>query len=99
MIVDLNKKAYRTRMYGRGIYGRVYKVRTQKGSGLVDSLGKSATKYLLGGVGKSTGSYFGKQLGKVIQEKTGSELLGKIAKTGLSALGGVAGEKLGSTSG
>jgi len=98
-IVKLNHKAYMTKMYGRGIYGRAYKVKTQKGMGIVDTLGKSASKYILGGIGKSSGAYAGKQLGKLIESKTGSQLLGKIAKSGLSALGGVAGQNLGSMAG
>lgn len=98
-IVKLNRKNYTTRMYGRGIYGKFTKVKLQNGSGIVDGLGKAATKYVLGGIGKSTGAYAGKQLGKLIKEKTGSELLGTIAKAGLSSLGGVAGERLGSTAG
>lgn len=98
-IVRLNQPMYKTRMYGRGIYGRAYKLKTQKGYGIFDNLGKSASKMLLGGVGKSSGAYAGKQLGKLIGEKTGSKLLGQIAKSGLSALGGVAGNKVGSIAG
>lgn len=98
-IVKLNQPLYKTRMYGRGIYGRAYKVKTQKGMGIVDTLGKSASKYILGGIGKSSGAYAGKQLGKLIADKTGSQLLGKIAKSGLSALGGVAGQNLGNVAG
>ena len=98
-IVRLNQPMYKTRMYGRGIYGRAYKLKTQKGYGIFDNLGKSASKMLLGGVGKSSGAYAGKQLGKLIESKTGSKLLGTIAKSGLSALGGVAGQNLGNVAG
>ena len=52
-IIKLNKKAYQSRMYGRGIGGRYTKVLRQSGSGIgygiVDSMGKEATKYVLGG--------------------------------------------------
>jgi len=98
-IVKLNKRAYVSRMHGRGIYGKYHTVLTQQGTGIFDGLGKSATRYVLGGIGKSSGAYAGKQLGKLIQDKTGSELLGSIAKSGLSSLGGLAGEKLGATTG
>lgn len=98
-IVKLNKRLYVSRMYGRGIYGRYSKVPIQHGYGIVDGIGKSAAKYVLGGLGKSTGQFAGKQLAKLIKEKTGSELIGSIAKAGLSSLGGLAGEKLGTTTG
>lgn len=98
-IAKLNKRMYVSQMHGRGIYGRYHRVVTQRGTGIFDGLGKTATKYVLGGIGKQSGSYAGKQLGKLIQEKTGSELLGSIAKAGLSSLGGLAGEKLGATTG
>ena len=98
-IVKLNKRAYVSHMHGRGIHGRYSKVLRQSGYGIVDELGKSATKYVLGGVGKSTGAYAGKALGNLIKEKTGSELLGKVAKSALSSLGGLAGAQLGKTSG
>lgn len=98
-IIKINKRAYSRAMNGRGIYGRYSKVRMQDGYGIVDTLGKQATKHVLGGIGRSTASYYGKQLGKIIGTKTGSPLLGKIAQSGLSALGGVAGENLGSTVG
>lgn len=98
VLVKLNKRLYVTRMNGRGMQ-RYSRVITQRGTGIVDSLGKSATKYVLGGIGKSSGAFAGKQLGKLIQEKTGSELLGKIAKSGLSALGSVAGKNIGKLSG
>lgn len=98
-IVKLNRRMYVSPMHGKGIYGKYHKVLLQRGTGIVDTLGKSATKYVLGGLGKSTGAYAGKQLGKLIKQKTGSELLGTIAKSALSSLGGLAGEKLGNTTG
>ena len=99
-IVKLNKRAYVSRMMGRGVHGRYSKVlRDHGGYGITDSLGKNASKFVLSGIGKSSGAYAGKQLGKMIQEKTGSQLLGKIAKSGLSALGGLAGAQLGKQSG
>ena len=54
---------------------------------------------MLGALGKSTGSYGGKQLAKVIQDKTGSELLGKVAKAALSSVGSFGGERLGKVTG
>lgn len=94
-IVKLNKKMYISKMQGRGIHGRYSKVLRKHGYGIGSILGKEASKYVLGGLGKSSGAYAGKQLGKLIQEKTGSELLGKIAKSGLSSLGGLAGQQVG----
>jgi hypothetical protein len=99
-IVKLNKRAYVSKIHGRGINGKYSRVlRAHKGYGIVDDLGQSATKYVLSGLGKTTGAYAGKQLGRMIKEKTGSDLLGKIAQAGLSALGGVAGANLGKQSG
>ena len=98
-IAKLNRRMYVSQMHGRGIYGKYHRIITQRGTGIFDGLGKTATQYVLGGLGKSSGSYAGKQLGKLIQQKTGSELLGSIAKSGLSSLGGLAGEKLGATTG
>ena len=98
-IVKLNKRLYATRMYGRGIHGKYSKVLLRHGYGIVDGIGKAASNYVLGGIGRSTGSYAGKQLAKIIQDKTGSQLIGSIAKAGLSSLGGLAGEKLGSVAG
>lgn len=99
-IVKLNRRLYVSHMHGRGIHGRYAKVmRDHMGYGIVDSLGKNATKYVLGGVGKSTGAYAGKALGNLIKEKTGSELLGKVAKSALSSLGGLAGAQIGRTTG
>lgn len=99
MIVHLNKRRYVSAMHGRGLNGRYSRVTTQNGYGIADSMGKNASKFVLSGIGKSTGAYAGKALGKLIQEKTGSQLLGKIAKAGLSSLGGVAGQNLGKFSG
>ena len=98
-ICKLNKRLYVSSMHGRGIYGKYSKVLLQHGHGIVDGLGRVATKHVLGGIGRSTGSHFGKQLGKLIGQKTGSQLLGSIAKAGLSSIGGFGGEKLGSTVG
>jgi hypothetical protein len=98
-IVKLNARKYANSMHGKGIYGKYTKVRLQKGYGIMDVLGKSASKLVLGGIGSSTGKYYGKQLGKLIGEKTGSKLVGEIAKAGLSSLGGVAGTRLGSFAG
>lgn len=98
-IVKLNKRLYVSHLHGRGIYGKYSKVPLRHGYGIIDGLGKTAANYVLGGIGKSSGQFAGKQLAKLIQEKTGSKILGSIAKSGLSALGGLAGEKLGSTAG
>ena len=102
-VIKLNKKAYQSRMHVHGIGGHYTKVLRQSGSGIgygiVDSMGKEATKYVLGGLGKSSGSYAGKQLGRLIQEKSGSEFLGKVAKSALSSLGGLAGQQVGKLSG
>src|SRR4051812_17685212 len=98
-VVKLSPRKYVTQLHGRGIYGRYSKVRMPHGYGIVDTLGKTATKHVLGGVGKATASHYGKQLGKLIGAKTGSPILGSIAKAGFSALGGLAGQKLGSTLG
>lgn len=94
-IVKLNKKKYVQRMYGRGIYGKYSKVRLMNGSGIVSTIGQAATQHVLGGLGKSTGSFYGKQLGKLIGDKTGSKLLGSVAKSALSGIGSFAGNKLG----
>ena len=96
-VVRLNKRAYTSQMYGKGIHGRYSKVVRQHGFGIAETMGKEASKYVLGGLGKSVGAYSGKQLGKLIQEKTGSELLGKVAKSALSSLGGLAGNQIGKT--
>jgi len=98
-IVKLNARKYANSMHGKGIYGKYTKVRLQKGYGIMDVLGKSASKLVLGGVGSSAGKYYGKQLGKLIGDATGSKLLGSIAKSGLSSLGGVAGSRVGSFAG
>lgn len=98
-IVKLNQRKYASSMHGKGIYGKYTKVRLQKGYGIVDVIGKNASKLVLGGVGSSAGKYYGKQLGKLIGEKTGSKLIGEIAKSGLSSLGGVAGNRLGNLAG
>jgi len=98
-IVKLHANRYSHAMYGRGINGKYYKVRMRHGYGIMDSIGKDASKYILGGVGKSTGSYYGKQLGKLIGDKTGSKLVGTIAKSALGSLGGLAGDKLGKFAG
>jgi len=94
-IVKLNANKYSSAMHGRGINGKYFKVRTQNGYGIVDSLGKDASKYVLGGIGKSTGGYYGKMLGKLIGDKTGSKLLGQVAKASLGSLGGLAGNSAG----
>jgi hypothetical protein len=99
-IVKLNRRRYVSAIHGRGLYGRYHRVLLpQGGHGIIDSLGKEASKYILGGIGKSSGAYAGKALGKLIQDKTGSQLLGKVAKAGLSSLGGLAGQNLGHLSG
>jgi len=98
-IIKLNKRAYTHAMHGKGIHGKYSKVRMQQGYGIFDTLGKTASKHVLGGLGKTTGNYYGKQLGKLIGDKTGSKLLGSVAKSGLSALGSFAGDRLGSTVG
>lgn len=99
-IVKLNKRKYVSHMHGRGINGRYAKVlRDHLGYGIASELGKNASKYVLGGLGKSSGAYAGKALGHLIKEKTGSELLGKVAKSALSSLGGLAGAQLGRTTG
>ena len=59
-IVKLNKRNYVRSLHGRGIHGRYSKVIMQHGYGIVENLGKNASKLVLGGIGKSTGSYFGK---------------------------------------
>lgn len=90
-----NSRAYSSRMYGRGIYGRAYKVKTQYGTGIFDSLGKTASKSIFSGLGKTSGKYGGKQLAKMIEDKTGSKLLGQVSKAALSGIGGLAGAQLG----
>ena len=98
-IVKLNKNLYCNKIYGRGIYGKRSQVRLQNGYGILDELGKGATKHVLASLGKTTGSFGGKQIAKLIQEKTGSKLLGSVAKSALGSLGGLAGQKLGSVAG
>jgi hypothetical protein len=100
VLVKNNKKRYVSAIYGRGINGKYSRyLKKQGGYGIMADLGANATKAVLGGIGKSTGSYYGKQLGKLIEGKTGSKLLGTVAKAGLSSLGGLAGERLGSLGG
>jgi hypothetical protein len=98
-IVKLNARNYARTMHGRGIYGKYSKIRTQSGYGIVDALGKNATKMILGGLGKTTGAFAGKQLGKFVTEKTGSKLAGKAIGAVASSLAGMAGNRLGSTAG
>lgn len=98
-IVKINARNYVSTMHGRGIYGKYSRVRMQNGYGIVDTLGKNATKMILGGLGKSTGQYYGKQLGKLIGEKTGSKLAGKAVGAVASSLASMAGNRLGSTAG
>jgi hypothetical protein len=94
-IVKLNLKKYVKTLHGRGIYGRYSQVKSQDGTGIVDSLGKNATKMLLGGIGKAGGKHLGSTIGKWIGDKTGSKLVGKIAKTAVGSLAGLAGGKAG----
>ncbi|HRP37086.1 MAG TPA: hypothetical protein PLS50_04710 [Candidatus Dojkabacteria bacterium] len=100
VLLKVNRRKYVSAIHGRGLYGRYKRIPIRQGGyGIMDSLGKSASKYVLGGIGRSTGSFAGKKLGRLIGETTGSKLLGTIAKAGLSSLGGVMGSKLGSVSG
>jgi len=75
------------------------KMNGQCGKGIIDGLGKAGTKAILGSLGKNVGSYGGKQIAKFIQDKTGSELAGKVAKAALSSIGSFGGQKLGQVTG
>ena len=103
VLVTANRRKYVGRMSGRnGKYCRIpVKVgkNGQLGTGIMETLGKAGTKTVLSTLGKHTGSYGGKQLAKLIQNKTGSELLGKVAKSVLTNVGSFAGERLGSATG
>lgn len=83
-----------------GNYSKIpMKINGQIGHGILSALGKSSSKAILGSLGKNVGSYGGKHIAKMIQDKTGSELLGKVAKSVLSNVGAFAGSKLGNTTG
>lgn len=90
-------------MHGSGKTGKYIKMnmihRGQFGTGIVETLGKAGTKAVLGSLGKNVGSYGGKQLAKFIQDKTGSKLLGNVAKAALGSVGAFAGSKLGNVTG
>jgi len=98
-VVKLNPHKYVRAAHGHGIHGRYYKVMTPQGYGLVDTIGKNATKMLLGSVGKTAGSYYGRNLGKWVGDKTGSPLAGKVAKAAIGSLAGLAGSALGNQAG
>jgi hypothetical protein len=99
VLVKLNPRRYVVPIYGKGIHGRYSRVLMKHGYGIVDTLGSAATKHILGGLGSSTGKFYGKKLGKLIGDKTGSDLVGTIAKTALGSLGSFAGDRLGHTVG
>lgn len=102
VLVQANRRKYVHRMSGRcGKYCKIPITTggSQLGMGIMETLGKAGTKTVLSSLGKHTGSYGGKQLAKLIQQKTGSELMGKVAKSVLSNVGAFAGERLGSTTG
>lgn len=95
-ICKLAPGKYVKQAHGHGMNGRYYKVLMPHGYGLVDAVGKNATKMLLGSIGKSAGNYYGRSLGKFIGEKTGSDLAGKVAKAAIGSLAGLAGNAVGS---
>lgn len=97
VLVNMNKRFYVTRMCGRS--GKYCRVPLQNGTGIFDAIGKAGTKAVLSSIGKNSGAYGGKQLAKLIQDKTGSKLLGRISKAALSSVGAFAGQKLGNMSG
>src|SRR4051812_32319498 len=97
MLVKANRRLYVRRYCTNN--SQYCKVPLQKGHGIFNALGKNATKSVLGSLGKSSGSYAGKRLAKLIEDKTGSQLLGKVSKAALSSLGSLAGAQLGKTSG
>jgi hypothetical protein len=98
-ICKLAPQKYVRSAHGHGIHGRYYRVMTPRGYGLVDTIGKNATKMLLGSVGKSAGSYYGRSLGKWVGDKTGSALAGKMAKAAIGSLAGLAGSAVGNQAG
>lgn len=93
VLLKLSARSYVRPIYARGIYGKYSKVKMQHGYGIVNTLGKNATKLLLSGLGKSGGKHLGSIAGKFINDKTGSKFIGNIAKTAVGSLAGLAGEK------
>lgn len=95
-----NKKRYCKTLYGgKACVGKYIVSVDQFGQGIIENLGKSASKAVFGSVGKSVGGVAGAKIGDFVKEKTGSDLLGKIvkgvAKSSLGFLGQHAGKQLG----